>query len=79
VRDSFDFVETSQDPDVHRTSTVTASIVHVLFEHVTRSGYSISWSKLSALPRWRAGHGLAGHKLVGHAEQVSQGIRIDAR
>lgn len=31
------------------------------------------------LPRWRTGRGFAGHKLVGHAEQVPQHIRIDAR
>jgi hypothetical protein len=33
----------------------------------------------SALPRWRPGRGLAGHKLVGHAYQVAQYIGIDAR
>jgi hypothetical protein len=32
-----------------------------------------------SLPRWRTGRGFAGHKLVGHAEQVPQHIRIDAR
>lgn len=33
----------------------------------------------ASLPRWRTGRGFAGHKLVGHAEQVPQHIRIDAR
>ena len=31
------------------------------------------------LPRWRTGRRFAGHTLVGHAEQVSQLIGIDAR
>src|SRR5712692_9281413 len=37
-----------------------------------------SWTE-HALPSWRTGRGLAGHKLVSHAEQVSQYIGIDAR
>src|SRR5271167_4251735 len=46
---------------------------------VTRSDpdfYSFSWA---ALPRWRSGRGVAGYKLVSHAEQVAQHIGIDAR
>jgi len=33
----------------------------------------------AALPRWRTGRGFAVHELVGHAQQVSQHIGIDAR
>ena len=33
----------------------------------------------AALPRWRTGRGVAGHKLVGHPEQVPQHIGTDAR
>ena len=33
----------------------------------------------AALPRWRTARGFAGHKLIGHAEQVSQRFGIDAR
>src|SRR4029077_3707582 len=34
--------------------------------------------QLSALSRWRTGRSLAGHKLVSHAQQVSQHIAMDA-
>ena len=41
--------------------------------------YSFSRTDLSALPRRRTVRGIAGHKLVGHAEQILQHIGIDAR
>jgi hypothetical protein len=40
--------------------------------------HSLSWSGLSALPLGRTGRHLAGHKFVGHAEQVAQHVGIDA-
>src|ERR1039457_1776960 len=33
----------------------------------------------ASLPCWRTGLGLAGRKLMGHTEQVSQHISLDAR
>src|SRR6266849_310081 len=46
----------------------------------SESGFcSCSWTELSVLPRRRTGRRLAGHKLVGHPEQVSQHIAMDAR
>jgi hypothetical protein len=38
--------------------------------HSESYSYSFSWSEPSVFPRWRARRGVAGHKLVGHAEQV---------
>src|SRR5208282_341912 len=47
--------------------------------HSVSDSLSFSWSALSALPRGRTGRGVAGHKLIGHAEQIPQHIGIDAR
>jgi hypothetical protein len=59
---------------------LTCIITSVLPVNHSESGfYSFSWTALSALPRWRMGSGVAGHKLVGHAKQVAQYIGIDTR
>jgi hypothetical protein len=82
---SQDFHNRYGEPDISDKCFGPISVVRkwrqsgITFEEVT-SDYSFSWSNLTVPPRWRAGHRVvAGHKLVGHAEQVSQHIRIDAR
>ena len=43
------------------------------------SGILFFGVQFPALPRGRTGRSIAGYKLVGHDEQVSQHIPIDAR
>ena len=46
----------------------------------SESGFHLFYcAEFSAFPSWRTLRGVAGHKLVGHTEQVSQNIRIYAR